>query len=423
MINQTNGDIKMADIVVLGAGITGIAFANAARTKFNVKVFEKNNHIGGKCYSYSVQTKAGTFTFDIGGHWLHTNSYKEVVNLYTNLQEYKRKAYVQIGEDCVEYPIQNSYIYLSNHSIVEKIMSEMCAIQQQSGPYANYEEMLQGHYGKTLYDLFFKSYNQKLFNLQDLSTINYGFLESKRNLSIKEKRGYNSTFMYSSNGRGAIQFVQQLSNGVDVRLNSTPSRIYPREKRIEFSNGEQIIYDYLVSTIPLNKLISITEDDNNEVSHEARMLKSSRGLIYNMGIKMNRFIARKSWIYYPDKNIPFYRVGVYSNIDSRMAPKDYASIYVECIVHADYKDIVKCLINKGIIEKEKDIIFSRYHLLEENYCFYNSATTHIMDWLNLHDIYSIGRYGAWRWSSMHEDIHQAVNLSEHLQNVPVKSNT
>ena len=49
----------------------------------------------------------------------------------------------------------------------------------------------------------------------------------------------------------------------------------------------------------------------------------------NIGIKRNRILEDKHWIYFPEKKFIYYRVGIYSNICKNSVPDNCSSMYVE----------------------------------------------------------------------------------------------
>ena len=77
--------------------------------------------------------------------------------------------------------------------------------------------------------------------------------------------------------------------------------------------------------------------------------------------------------------------------------------------------IVKQLHELDFIHGPEDLIVLQQIYLSHNYCFYSPALQCIHTWLNEHGVYSIGRYGGWRWSSIHEDILEAMQLAEKLK--------
>ena len=142
-------------------------------------------------------------------------------------------------------------------------------------------------------------------------------------------------------------------------------------------NGKTLPWERLISTIHLNLLVRIVSDIDPEILLLSRKLKSSKGMIINLGLKQTPLHYNKTWIYFPDRNIHFYRVGFYSNVQPLLAPPGYSSMYVECspLFFNNKKEalelipvVINELIQLGFIEKNEDIVTKRAIYLDNNYC-------------------------------------------------------
>ncbi|MCX7957921.1 MAG: hypothetical protein N3B13_02650, partial [Deltaproteobacteria bacterium] len=174
-------------------------------------------------------------------------------------------------------------------------------------------------------------------------------------------------------------------------------------------------YRYLVSTIPLNKFIGIIEDAPLEIQNAGRMLTNTEVCYFNI-------IAKRvtdnipHWVYLPEKDIPFYRIGSYSAFDRSLTKEDYNTFYLEfsyksgsgCDSGNLERRIPHLLKRLGFIRDDSDIINIRpffincaYVIFDKNY---KKSTSVIFDYLKKNRIYSIGRYGRWEYSAMQDAI-------------------
>lgn len=411
-------------VVILGGGISGVAMASFYGD--GAEVYEQDSELGGKCRTFRVPTSVGTFVFDVGGHWLHLNGFREMGSLFQGLADYRRRACVSTRHGMVDFPIQQHYDQLNSPSRVARISRELAEIAERydaGKTFDNYRDMLIGSYGASLYSLFFGSYNEKLFGMVDLSEISYGKFELIRNVRIDNKVGYNDVFKYPSGDVGIYELIRQLkdmaeSKGATFHTGKRAVEICPEERTVTFSDCSVVEYDVLVNTTPLRSFCTMINNLPDDVRRNAAGLKASRGRIYNLGIvaPMNEY-ADKTWVYYADYNLPFYRVGVYSNVEKQMAPEGYSSIYVECDTFRPIgiKDVVNGLLEEGWIQRQDDVVVSQKIDLAENYCFTDSSVDSIISHLEGLNIHSIGRYGRWEWTSMHENVSQAVFLADTLK--------
>ncbi len=226
-------DMGRNDIVILGAGVTGLACGYS--TGFTV--FEKNSYAGGICSSYYFSdTKSGRATrrrsdqedyrFEYGGgHWIF-GAEKEVISLldtFDTFKKYDRKASVYLPDLdlIVPFPIQNNLRYLPSE-LRKVIISEIVNRPPDTSP-KTLNDWCDLNFGKTLSDLFFHSFH-KIYTADLASTIQPqdGYkspvnIEHIRAGAVADSSpsGYNVSFLYPEDGLDAI--ISKLSERCDTR--------------------------------------------------------------------------------------------------------------------------------------------------------------------------------------------------------------
>ena len=157
----------------------------------------------------------------------------------------------------------------------------------------------------------------------------------------------------------------------------------------------------------------------------AASLKYTSVFALNLGIKREG-ISDKHWIYFPDKTLPFYRVGFYSNAAKHLAPAGTTSLYAEVAYpggttldrEAAAAKIKEGLIRAGILEP-KDVILAELPLdIPFAYVVYDleykKNTSLIFDYLCSKGIVSTGRYGGWAYSAMEDALLDGKNAAEDI---------
>lgn len=413
-------------IPVIGAGVSGLAFA---KTYGETTVFECSSGLGGRASSYYTDALAGRFHFDLGGHWFHFKSNPDVLSLLDGLAitQHTRYAHVYLQGNYVDFPLQKNYHQL-NHlypELVSTITGELAKLVPYQ-PSGNYDQMLRQSYGETLYTLFFSPYNRKMFGIDELNQLRVANLDVVRNVRLDQSSGgYNGDFVYPSGTAGAKAIPQHLAQGVDIRFRTELKSIHLGNKTIQLTQADGCEHclswaDGLVTSIPLRTLINLISDVPPAITELAKSLRASPGCIINIGVKRLPIHGHKSWIYVADPDLSFYRFGFYSNVEPRLAPPGYVSMYAEVAPRQQYRSdadiqcqVLADLRKIGILNEEPVVI--HLHRLAENYCLTNEHTISMLDFLRRQGIYSIGRYGAWRWSSQHEDIMDARELALQLK--------
>lgn len=199
----------MAQIVILGAGITGLSTAYHLEQKgfFDYKLYEKESTIGGLCRS--VQQDG--FTFDYTGHLLHAadpyfyNFLKEHIGL-DFFHSIIRRSYIYSNNQFTRYPFQIHLKELPLDVIVKCI--EGFIQRPKIRKPKNFKEWVYTTFGKGFAHFFFIPYQKKIFgcNLTELTTSwtqkfvpatsLTQIVASLLNANHEEPVGYNAHFFY-----------------------------------------------------------------------------------------------------------------------------------------------------------------------------------------------------------------------------------
>jgi UDP-galactopyranose mutase len=239
--------------------------------------------------------------------------------------------------------------------------------------------------------------------------------------------GPNSTFKYPRYG-GTGGLFERLQPHVqdNLRLKSPLASVDTTEKEVVLSDGTREPYDHLLSTIPMDILVSSMNGEvPDPIRDHASRLRHSGSMIVGVGIRQPAPSTR-CWMYFPEDNCPFYRCTYLSNYSPEVVPdaRTHYSILAEiscsefkvedrdCIV----EQTIQGLINTRMIRPEdrKDIVDT--YVIERDYTYpipgleRDAALEAIHPFLESRDIYSRGRFGAWRYEvgNMDHSVAQGV---------------
>lgn len=433
-------------IVILGAGLSGLTCAYYLRKDYSI--FEKDSRVGGLCRSEKIDG----FTFDYTGHLLHLkkDENKRLIKklLGKNLFLQKRKSWIYSKGVYTKYPFQAN-IYGLPPEVVRECIDGLREIRtnrkrraprQMSGSVnrkpVDFKEWIYKNFGEGYAKHFMIPYNEKLWTvpLEEMSTewtkrfipipTLKEALAGARGRQAKDF-GYNIRFYYPL--KGGIEELSRsflpFTNGVN--LNSKATRISLKDKKIKFSNGKEIRYQRLVSTIPLPGLIKIIEHTPEKISRASEGLRYVSVFNLNLGIKREN-ISDKHWVYFPEKDFSFYRVGFTSNFSSYLVPKGTSSIYTEVSYSKDRpldkkgitRRIIKDLIKAGIITSRDKILAKLVLDIKYAYPLYDhnhrESVAIIQKFLRENDIYSMGRFGSWEYLSMEDVINQGREIAQQI---------
>ena len=344
-----------------------------------------------------------------------------------NIIEQEKNTKIYYKGKLINYPFQTNIHELEKDEFIDCLYD--LYYKNEKEEYDNFLDMLYGKFGKSIVEKFLKPYNEKLYacDLEKLDKDAMGrffpyanFEDIINNMKKQQHSTYNDKFLYPK--YGAQTFIDAIYNELDkenVWLNTSINKIEEKDKYVITSSNQKIYFDYLINTISLNNFLKLCSNDYyKRISNE---LSYNQVLVFNLGFeKKSEF--KEHWIYVPDKNINFYRIGFYDNILSN----DKLSMYIEIGFSKDEKIDVSKQLNETLKNLEKMGIIKDNKLKEYMYIIMNPAYVHINNkdsnvvneiFADLHNnnIYSIGRYGGWTYCSMEDCMIEAYRLAEELK--------
>ncbi len=427
----------MKKIVIIGGGLAGLS-AGHHLLEHDPVVFEKEDAVGGLCRSF---TQDG-FTFDCTGHLIHLkNPYtRDLVAriLPEAFNAHERLAAIYSKATTTPYPFQANTYGLPPEVVKECIVGfvESMHANGSSGPKNFYEWTLQT-FGAGIAKHFMLPYNEKFWK-QDLRSITSDWvswsipkpkLEEVVNgaLGITNKgMGYNPRFIYPREG-GIDCLPQALAKPIrKVFRNENVESIDPWRRVVYLTSGREETYDFLVSTLPIPLVFRMLKDTPDGMRGNAQKLHAISVLNINLGVDRPA-IHDQHWLYFPEDEFIFSRVGFPMNFSKSVAPEGTSSMYVEITHRPDQKLDIEEMTAKAIIGLEKcgilrngDRILTR-HVLDIRHAYVvfdehrQKYLQGLLDYLESLHIYSVGRYGKWDYFSMEDSILSGKDAADRIK--------
>jgi len=296
--------------------------------------------------------------------------------------------------------------------------------------YDSFLDMLYGKFGVSITEKFLKPYNEKLYacnlNLLDVEAMGRFFPYANLNEIIQNMRksnndSYNNDFLYPK--EGAAVFVRHLLNGLNpdlVHLGEEVRSIDIDQKTV-VTESNTYHYDYLISSLPLNSFIRLIGKENLLEEHP---LSFNQVLVLNLGFDKPSIDRDIHWIYIPSPDTNFYRAGFYNNIIG----SEKLSMYIEIgygmeeiitseIIEQQLEQTLDNLHRIGIIQDHKLVDWQALvmspayvHITKDS----NQFVKQLMNELSEHQIYTIGRYGQWKYCSIEDCMVDAAEVSKRI---------
>ena len=430
---------------ILGAGVSGLAAAHAL-SKLpgeDFRVFEQASAPGGLC---RVIEKDG-FRFDVVSHVLHFRSERARRLVYEllgdDLISVARSSWIYFRGRYIPYPFQSHLGYLPWPEKLQCVSGYWRAWvhRQLNGNVLpdNFEDWVYYHFGSGIARHFMIPYNTELWGLSpremSLDWVRPFVPQSSLRETMKglianrtARVGYNTVFLYPVRG-GMQALVDALAASVPkIELNRQAVEIDLSRKTVRFADGGMETYERLISTMPLDTLVRLARGLPDNLRGVSRRLRCSRLLNVVCGVR-RPLPHSYHWIYFPEEKFPFFRLVFPSNIMASLAPPDSAIISAE-ISNPEAGEAGQLaqavrgqLLKLGMVRQPSDIVFTEQNFLTHAYPVHDqqreAAVSELLDFFKSKDVFSIGRFGAWRYSSIDDAIVGALDAVEEMVESPV----
>ena len=423
-------------IVIIGGGPTGLGAAHrlSELENKNWMLLERSGQFGGLA-STAIDNQG--FLWDLGGHVLFSH-YEYFDALLDDLLEddwftHVREAWIWTHDRWIPYPFQNNLWRLPEKDR-QKCIDGIIDLQENppEKEIETFDDWITSSLGEGIADVFMRPYNYKVwaFPPHDLSAEWVGDRVATSNLErlIRNTEsqtddvgwGPNSTFRFpASGGTGRIwsALASRLPNE-NLKASTTVTSINPHKKTIYCSNGEEYDYDAVISTVPMNELLKLLTD-NTMFEGKSEAFQWSSTHVIGIGLKGNppEELTQKCWMYYPEIDVPFYRVTVFSNYAPANVPSPGKQWSLLCEISESSKkpvehskvmeETIRGLKRVGLIDSSDQVISRWKTFLPYGYPTPFLGRDELLESIepNLRSmgIYSRGRFGGWKYEVSNQD--------------------
>jgi protoporphyrinogen oxidase len=426
-------------ILIIGAGPTGIGAAYRLKQLgyANFDLLEAESHAGGLASSY---VDDNGFTWDVGGHvqFSHYDYFDDAMEAALGKEgwlHHERESWVWMAERFVPYPFQNNLRYLPPSLMAKALRGLATRPPRTPSPTQDFGAWILQTFGEGIRDIFMVPYNFKVWAFPverlwagwvgervavvDLARALENVLLQKDDLSW----GPNNTFQFPKfGGTGAVWRSLAKSIGDrHVHFNTRVRTIDWKNHFATLEGGEQMAYDRLLTTAPLDVLARMLSPTIEVVSEAAPKLLRSHTHILGVGLtgEIPAKLAKKCWMYFPEDNCPFYRVTVFSHYSPNNVPEPESGKYWSLMTETSESDAkpvdrdklveqnIQGLLNTGLIRSRDQVVGTWRYTAEHGYptpsLERNDLLKAIEPALERAGIASRGRFGAWKYEVSNQD--------------------
>lgn len=435
-------------IVIVGAGPTGIGAA-LRLLELGHKDFVLIDAAATPGGLASSQRDARGFTWDLGGHvqFSHYRKFDEYMDLAFPPEEWlwhDRESWIWLGDRFIPYPFQNNLHRLDPANQWRAVEGLLAAYRNPRGePPDNFRDWILATFGAGIAELFLFPYNLKVW-AHPLEQMDYRWVgervatpsldDALRAICLQQDQvswGPNRRFRFPlQGGTGAIwRSLGQRIPQANLRMSSRIESIDAARRVVTVTGGHQVRYRQLINTAPLDWLCRTVGDPSLAA---AERLKSSTVHVIGIGLRGQppESIRKMCWMYFPGAESSFYRVTVFSNYSPRNVPSPGStwSLMAEVSETEHFSrdrerlvgDVVAQMKSIGLIPDE-DAILSRWStVLTPGYptpsLERDAILGHVLPSLEAREIYSRGRFGAWKYEVSNQDhsFMQGVEVADRI---------
>lgn len=405
-------------IAILGAGISGLSIAKLLKNNFEVQLFEREDKPGGIAKTELVNRIAYHHT---GGHCFNSNHTEVLEFVFDHImprEEWnmvQRKAKIQLNNFEIPYPIEYAVkdIFKHDPNLALSIASDYFSSDNEA--YSdNLLQWFENNFGKTLTNLYFKPYNEKIWHkkLEEMSPV---WVKDKlpvpdkasflRSLIETESDQMPHRFFFYPKSNDQNTFIRKIAEDLNINYNYTVNKIDYDIPTRKWNLNNEGNFDLIISTIPLNILPQLISHVPDHISNNAKKLK------YNQLTTMlwQSQPTENTWTYIPNKAKLAHR---YIHIGNFFTPVQNFTI-TEAIGTYSFEEMAQS--EKGNPFFIKPIA---HHISDHAYVVfdheYETAKKEVLNYLNQIELYTLGRFGEWQYYNMDICIKRSIELSKKI---------
>jgi len=299
--------MKNADIIIVGAGISGAVLAERyASLGKKVLVIEKRNHIAGNCYDYIDEN--GILVSKYGAHLFHTNEEEvwEYVNRFSNWYEWEHKVIAKVDGQMVPIPVNITTVNklfgldISSEDEMKEWLNNNRVVTEAP---ANGREAALNKVGPVLYEKMFRHYTKKQWDKypEELDASVLDRIPVRTNL---DERYFSDTYQALPEGGYTRLFERILDHpNIEVVLNMDFFDI-----RDQMENYEKLFY-----TGPVDRFFDFMHSMEDKLEY--------RSINFVSETVDAEYFQENSVVNYPGEEVAYTRIIEYKHFGNQESEK------------------------------------------------------------------------------------------------------
>lgn len=439
-------------VAVIGAGPAGITCAyQLAKQGVEVHLYEAAPQVGGLAKTLDLWGQK----VDLGPHRFFSDDTR-VNKLWLEVagRDYRmvdRLTRIYYKNNFYFYPVK-AFDALSKLGLFTSAICVLSYFKEKLFPTkqdGTFESWVTNRFGKSLYEIFFKTYTEKLWGIKcnelDADFAAQRIKKFSLGEAMKSALGIGGTkhktlvdqFAYPTGGTGMIYERMQTfvnANGGKVLCNTPVKRVLKEDdtaNAIELMSGEVIHYDHVVSTMPFTVMVKQLPGIPQQIVDFANKLTFRNTILVYLHID-GKDLFPDNWLYVHSADVETGRISNFRNyVPEIIMGKETTIVAMEywCydkdamwsmsdaeLIELGKKELIKTGLNKGapIMEGNVYKIPRCYPVYSNNYKDILKPIENYLSGIN--GLSVIGRYGAFKYNNQDHSILMGLLAADNIVN-------
>jgi protoporphyrinogen oxidase len=439
-------------VAVIGAGPAGLTVSyELAKAGVHVEVFEADATVGGLCRTISLWGQR----VDLGPHRFFSSD-QRVNRLWLEVvgRDYamiNRLTRIHYKNRFFSYPLKPLDTF-ANLGIVEVARCVASYAKQRVCPTlacGTFEEWVVQRFGRRLYEIFFKTYSEKLWGIscQELDADfaaqrikKLSLLSALKNaiMGSRSATGHQTLvdrFAYPLAGTGMVyeRMAQSIErHGGKVHLRRPVSRVDVQQSKacaLEFVDGTRLAFDQIVSTMPLTLLVKNIPGLPSPVQEAIASLRFRNTILVYLNVAGQNLFP-DNWLYIHSVDLQAGRVTNFRNWVPQLYGAATSTILAlefwcndnDALWTEDDARLIRRAeeeIRRTGLIRESAVLDGHVHRIKRCYPVYRrgykEAVATIATYLSsIRNLTVIGRYGSFKYNNQDHSILMGLLCAENL---------
>lgn len=416
----------MSETVIIGAGIAGLAAAYQARLEArSAEIYESRDRAGGLLDNILIDG----FCFDTAVHLSFAS--EPAVRKVFDETPYITHIPVSLNWDSgywLKHPAQTNMHPLPTE---EKVSLIKGLIDAKSGDIHNYQDWLVQQYGTEIAQRWPLKYTKKYWTVDAVQLGTAWVGQRMRKADIGEvltgafeaetpNQYYVKEMRYPEKG-GYKAFIQKLIDEASIQYRHKAVSVDFAGKQVTFSNGAEVSYDRLISTMPLPELISIAKDVPEDIKQAAASLYATEIDLISVGFKTPN-ASPALWFYIYDEDILASRAYSPDRKSPANVPEGCSALQFEIYwsrekprnlsIDEIKQNTLHAIVKMGLARRE-DIMFMHHTYVPYANVVFDLQMEERRDvvkaWVEAQGVALAGRFGEWEYLWSNQSMMSGLN--------------